>query len=73
MNTTTLNTFRITALNGRSNLSQLGQSNDNVGGQIGVDEMVWSDSGTIATFQDSPSLITLLNSGRDGIACSFVA
>ncbi len=45
-----------------------------VGSQIGVDEMVWdSHSGTIATFQDSPSLISLLNSSRDGFACSFVA
>lgn len=75
MNTTSLNHFRITTLNGRNSFNLSGQTSANAGGQIGVDEMVWdASSGTIATFQDSPSLISLLNGNRgDGIACSFVA
>jgi hypothetical protein len=72
--TTTFNQFRITTLGGRSNFG-LAQNSASEGCQIGVDEMVWdSSSGTIATFQDSPSLISLLNGNRgDSIACSFVA
>jgi hypothetical protein len=77
---TTLNQFRFTSLGGRSSFGNSafsvgnGQESGNAGGQIGVDEMVWDgNSGTIATFQDSPSLISLLNSSREGFACSFVA
>jgi hypothetical protein len=73
----TSNHFRFTNLGGRSSFGSTfsgnGQESGNASGQIGVDEMVWDgNSGTIATFQDSPSLISLLNSSRDGLACSFV-
>lgn len=76
MTNNTLNQFRITTLGGRTNFAAMAPpSSGNVSGQIGVDEMVWDgNSGTIATFQDSPQLISLLNSSsRDGFACSFVA
>ena len=77
MNNTTLglNQFRITNLGGRGDLSAFcTPETGNVSGQLGVDEMVWSSGGTIATFQDSPQLISLLNNNnRDGFACSFVA
>lgn len=72
----TLNQFRITNLGGRSPFTAMSAaSTGNEGGQIGIDEMVWDgNSGTIATFQDSPQLISLLNnSSREGFACSFVA
>jgi hypothetical protein len=72
--THTSNAFRFTTLNGYSGatlFSGNGQESASVGGQIGVDEFVFDASnGTVATFQDSPSLLQLLNS-RDG-ACSFV-
>ena len=72
---TSPNPFRFTTIQGRSPaLSFMAgntQENGNGGGQIGVDEVVFdSKSGTFATFQDSPSLTSLLNS-RDG-ACSFI-
>lgn len=77
MTNNTLNQLRITSLGGRSNFADMAMASatsGNASGQIGVDEMVWSSSGTIATFQDSPQLISLLNSSsRDGFACSFVA
>lgn len=76
-----LNQLRISHLAGRGNIGGAflaGNSVEaeaaSVGSQIGVDEMVWdSNSGTIATFQDSPSLISLLHSSHEGFACSFVA
>lgn len=76
-----LNGLRITHLAGRGTLGGaylaggVGEAEPSAAGsRIGVDEMVWdSHSGTIATFQDSPSLISLLNSSREGFACSFVA
>ena len=76
MTNTTMNPFRFTTMQGRSASSNFMaanvQDNGNGGGQIGVDEVVFdSKSGTFATFQDSPSLTSLLNNSRD-VACSFI-
>lgn len=77
MNSVNLNPFRFTQLSGKASMGSAyldSQNNREVTGQIGVDEMVWDgSSGTIATFQDSPSLLGLLQGSRDGFACSFLA
>ena len=77
MTTNQMNQFRFTTLQGRTSmggmLSNAGaeHENGNAGGHIGVDEMVFdSNSGTFASFQEPPALLSLLNS-RDG-ACSFI-
>lgn len=72
------NNLRLTSLGGRAAMGALAslpqeQVSELVGGQMGVDEMVWNgNSGTIATFQDAPSLARLLNSNHNGSACSFI-
>lgn len=64
---TTMNPFRITTIGGRPNFfAGNGQDTGSVGGQLGVDEMVYnSNNGTIVTIQDSPSLLSFINN-RDG-------
>ncbi len=42
------------------------------GGQIGIDEVVFSPAGVLATIQDPPSLSQMLNDNSSGAACSFV-
>lgn len=71
----TTQNLRFTALGGGNSLgaylsNQEGQQSSNVSGQIGVDEFVLNGSnGTLATFQDSPSLLSLLNGNE---SCSFI-
>lgn len=66
--------LRFTALGGGNSfgayISGNGEQSSNVSGQIGVDEFVLNgNNGTLATFQDSPSLLSLLNGNE---SCSFI-
>lgn len=70
----TTQNLRFTALGGGNSLgayiSGNGEQSSNVSGQIGVDEFVLNgNNGTLATFQDSPSLLSLLNGNE---SCSFI-
>ncbi len=75
MNQMTTNTnFRFTSLGGGNSLgayiSGNGEESSNVSGQIGIDEFVLNgNNGTLATFQDPPALLSLLNGNEP---CSFI-
>lgn len=71
---TATNSYRFTSLSGGNSLgAYIGGNNEessNVSGQIGIDEFVLNgNNGTLATFQDPPALLSLLN-GND--SCSFI-
>lgn len=71
---TATNSFRFTSISGGNSLGAYVNGNSeessNVTGQIGVDEFVLNGhNGTLATFQDPPALLSLLN-GND--SCSFI-
>lgn len=74
LNQTSSTNFRFTSLGGGSNHGAYlaAQSQDSSAGpaQIGVDEFVLNDrNGTLATFQDPPALLNLLNANG---SCSFI-